>query len=466
MSRINQAAERRIKTIEATSDEHRNALAQHLTPRETAQLAVSLFDPSDKTVACLDLGAGTGMLSVALADRYGTAIERIDCVEIDPTLARICDHELSDINHALFVTDALTDTPNNLYDRIILNPPYKKMAAGDARQQSLPIRCANLYSAFVAIALTRLADNGELVAIIPRSWTNGDYFTDFRLWALSDWSLDAMHVYGSRTEVFEDTSVLQETMLVRFSKRKQATSIKVSQSGTKGEEALVNEYPATELITGESKIIRIAPSTGKKKETMADSGYCPSTGKVVDFRSRDRIYMSYDEAIADAQTASDIYRLVYTGNMRTGELIHPANIGKCQWYRADDKSSLQQLVQPGSYVLVKRFSSKEEARRVVAYPVTISEPTAFENHTSFIHQGTPRKVKPLASKELARGISIWLNSTYIDEWFRDMSGSTQVNAKDIKAMPCPDESDLIELGKSWTAGMTQEQTDDAVRELV
>lgn len=466
LPKIHQAAEQRKKTISATSDEHRNAFAQHLTPRETAQLAVSLFDPTDKAVTCLDLGAGTGMLSVALADRYGTTVERIDCVEIDPVLAQICDCELGGVNHNLFVADALTDTPNNLYDRVILNPPYKKMAANDARQRTLPVRCANLYSAFVAIALTRLADDGELVAIIPRSWMNGDYFAAFRLWALSQWSLDAIHVYGSRTEVFEDTNVLQETMLVRFSKRCQALSIKVGQSGTKGEAASVTEYLAAELITGESKIVRIAPSTGKNKETIASNGYCPSTGKVVDFRSRDRIYMSYEDAVADARCASDVYRLVYTGNIRTGELVHPANIGKCQWYRADDKSSLQQLVQPGSYVLVKRFSSKEEARRVVAYPITITEPTALENHTSFIHQGTPRKVKPLTSVKLARGISIWLNSTYIDEWFRDMSGSTQVNAKDIKAMPCPDESALIELGKGWMPGMTQEQIDIVVKELI
>ena len=466
MPSIDQAAAQRIKTIKATSEERRHALAQHLTPPETAQLAASLFSPTDKPITCLDLGAGTGMLTIALTDRYGETVDSVDCVEADPILAKICENELQGINHTLLIADVLTDTPDKRYDRIILNPPYKKMATDDPRQKTLPVHSANLYSAFVAIALTRLADDGEMVAIIPRSWTNGDYFTSFRVWALEHWSLDAMHVYGSRTEVFQDTNVLQETMLVRFSKRKQAKTIRVSQSTTKGDEVEVSEYPAAELITGDSKVIRIAPPTGSNTETMASRGFCPSTGKVVDFRSRERIYMTYEEAVGDAQSKGDIYRLVYAGNMRTGELVHPASIGKCQWYRADDKSTLLQLIQPGSYVLVKRFSAKEETRRVVAYPITITEPTAFENHTSFIHQGTPRKVMPLSSETLARGISVWLNSTYIDDWFRDMSGSTQVNAKDIKAMPCPDEKALVSLGEGWVAGMTQEQTDEAVRGLI
>ena len=230
MTIIDKAAEQRIKAIKATSEERRNALAQHLTPKETAILAASMFSDADKTIRCLDIGAGTGMLSIALVNRYGNQIDHIDCVEADPILAQICDAELQDISHSVIVADVLTDTPNNKYERIILNPPYKKMATDDPRQEVLPVHSANLYSAFLAIALTRLADNGEVVAIIPRSWMNGEYFSPFRKWALSGWSLDSLHVYDSRTEVFQDTKVLQETMLVRFSKRTQSNTICVSQS--------------------------------------------------------------------------------------------------------------------------------------------------------------------------------------------------------------------------------------------
>lgn len=466
MTLLETAASQRIKTIRETSETRRNALAQHLTPKETAILAASMFSDSDHSVRCLDLGAGTGMLSIAMIERYGDLVSHIDCIEADAQLAAICDKELARFPHRMIIGDALTETPESAYDRVILNPPYKKMASNDARQGVLPVHSANLYSAFLAIALSRLAKGGECVAIIPRSWMNGDYFTPFRKWALSFCSLDAMHVYDSRTEVFRDTKVLQETMLVRFSQRSQSKTVVVSLSNGKASRIERNEFPASDLISDKDAVIRIAPVENVFSETILGSGFCPSTGKVVDFRSRERIYATRKDALEYSSSAHDVYRLVYTGNLRTGELVHPAEIGKGQWYRADDKSSRQQLIQPGPYVLVKRFSSKEERRRVVAYPIEIDEPTAFENHSNIIHSGTPRKVIPLSSFELACGLAMWLNSTYIDEWFRDVSGSTQVNAKDIKSMPCPPIAQLISLGNEWEPRIDQEKIDKAVGELL
>ena len=67
--------------------------------------------------------------------------------------------------------------------------------------------------------------------------------------------------------------------------------------------------------------------------------------------------------------------------------------------------------------------------------------------------------------ELAQGLALWLNSTFIDKWFRDVSGSTQVNAGDIKAMPCPSLSDLERIGVYWRADLTQEMIDAICEEL-
>ena len=116
--------------------------------------------------------------------------------------------------------------------------------------------------------------------------------------------------------------------------------------------------------------------------------------------------------------------------------------------------------------MVKRFSSKEEKRRVVAYPLIVDKPIAIENHLNFIHQGKPRKVIPLRSKELCNGLVIWLNSTFIDDWFRDVSGSTQVNAGDIKAMPCPPITQLEFLGHQWHMGMSQNEIDNVCEGLI
>ena len=205
--------------------------------------------------------------------------------------------------------------------------------------------------------------------------------------------------------------------------------------------------------------MRIAPKdNGTIDGTISSVGLCPSTGKVVDFRSRDRIYEERPEMYG-------VHRLIYAGNFPHGSLEHPLSIGKPQWYRADDDASERQLTQPGFYVVVKRFSSKEERRRVVAYPLTVEEPVGIENHLNFIHAGKPRKVVPLESKALACGLALWLNTTYIDEWFRDVSGSTQVNAGDIKTMPCPPAHALEAIGNLWHPDMSQEEVDSVCEVL-
>ena len=97
------------------------------------------------------------------------------------------------------------------------------------------------------------------------------------------------------------------------------------------------------------------------------------------------------------------------------------------------------------YVLVKRFSSKEERRRVVA---ALFEPNdfdhecvGFENHLNVFHQNSRGLPQALAS-----GLNVWLNSTIVDRFFRTFSGHTQVNATDLRSLRYPTRCQLEELG--------------------
>ena len=110
MSALECAAAVRIDLINNTDECKRSAFAQHLTPPETAELAVSMFsDGHDGSLRCLDLGAGSGILSVAVYERYGELIDYIDVVESDPVLASVCQDELRRLNVTfnLVVGDAL-----------------------------------------------------------------------------------------------------------------------------------------------------------------------------------------------------------------------------------------------------------------------------------------------------------------------------------------------------------------------
>ena len=454
-SALTQAEFVRCDVVQQTSEEVRRRYSQYLTPYETARYAAGMFDDSLATPNCLDLGGGTGILSVALAARF-PELSNIDVVELDESLARVCDEELSehDIPHRVFVEDAIRRDYPSLYDKVILNPPYKKMAADDSRQSLLPVKAANLYSAFVMRAVEALTPGGECVAIIPRSWTNGDYFAAFRTWVLERCSIEWMHIYGSRTEVFADTNVLQETMLIKLKRGAQFPTVKVTESVGKLDDATERVFVANDLIGGSDTkyVVRLRPPEPPLGEGMASlkqSGYLASTGKVVDFRSREKIKPEREEGCAP---------LVYSCNFGKNGFTHPVNAGKMQWFFCETEKDRRLLIGPGSFVVVKRFSSKEEQKRIKAFVLTVDEPVALENHQNFIHAGTSRKVVPLEA-EIAHGLAIWLNSTVIDQWFRARSGSTQVNASDLNQAPVPNCGHLKLIGRKWSPELEQGEID-------
>jgi adenine-specific DNA-methyltransferase len=94
--------------------------------------------------------------------------------------------------------------------------------------------------------------------------------------------------------------------------------------------------------------------------------------------------------------------------------------------------------------VVKRFSAKEERRRIVASvwsPVEYPGPVAFENHLNVFHiRGAG------LDESLARGLVLWLNSSVVDRFFRTFSGHTQVNATDLRTLRFPSADSLRQLG--------------------
>lgn len=121
----------------------------------------------------------------------------------------------------------------------------------------------------------------------------------------------------------------------------------------------------------------------------------------------------------------------------------------------------------GHYCVVRRFSSKEERRRIVATAVNPSvfrdaPALGFENHLNVFHEN-----KRGLPKALARGLAVFLNATAVDEHFRRFNGHTQVNATDLRAMRYPGRNILNALG-IWALKqqkMTQAMIDEKVESL-
>lgn len=142
----------------------------------------------------------------------------------------------------------------------------------------------------------------------------------------------------------------------------------------------------------------------------------------------------------------DAVPLIYPNNLRDGAIIWPQEKSKKPAAIADNNRTQPLLLPTDFYVLVKRFTAKEERRRVVAALVTPEDlPAArvgFENHLNVYHCGG--RGLPI---DLARGLVAFLNSSVVDRYVRQFSGHTQINATDLRQLRYPHREELIAAGR-------------------
>jgi adenine-specific DNA-methyltransferase len=334
-----------------------------------------------------------------------------------------------------------------------LNPPYKKIGSDSLARQNLSsagIETVNLYSGFVALSLDMLKEGGELVAIIPRSFCNGPYYKSFRKFLLDRAAIQSIHLFDSRNQAFADDHVLQENVIIRLKKGALQGSVLISRSTNASFRDLKSELVGFDRIVlpkDKEQFIRIptAPEQGslsgisQYSSTLQDIGVSVSTGPIVDFRMKEHLQM---------EPLPGSVPLLYPGHFINGKLIWPRPNFKKPNAIAENDETRRWLFPRGFYVAIKRFSSKEEKRRIVATlidPAALPDsPIGFENHLNVIHIN-----KGPLPEYLARGLVVYLNAKVVDDWFRQFNGHTQVNATDLRSLPFPSIEKLIEFGK-WS----------------
>jgi hypothetical protein len=184
-----------------------------------------------------------------------------------------------------------------------------------------------------------------------------------------------------------------------------------------------------------------------------------STGPVVDFRVR--------EHLRDMPEPHSV-PLLYPSHFSHSATVWPRPGSKKPNAILYNAETRKWLYPNGYYCVVRRLSSKEEKRRIVA---SVVEPSAFpnasmigfENHLNVLHEhrhGLP--------EALARGLAVYLNTTAVDEFFRRFNGHTQVNATDLRRIKYPSRDVLVQLGE-WAKQqpeLTQTMIDGAYGAMI
>lgn len=476
--------------IKRMPKELRKKYGQFFTSKETAVFMAEMFDVSagKDVISILDAGAGSGILAAALIDRLQgiSHISKIKlvCYETDSNILEllksnldwVCinskvliEYELRTENYIISQADDYNKPCVNKYDLIIGNPPYMKVAKDAPEALVMSDVCygtPNLYFLFASMGIFNLENDGEMVYVIPRSWTSGAYFKKFREKLLSECIIMQLHLFESRDKVFDNEKVLQETLILKVQKsriRPNNIIITSSKSNKDFKNISTISVPYNVVVSDKESYIYLATNTvdinilqtlNQLEDTLPSLGLKMKTGLTVDFRNRDLL-----RDIPEKETVP----LFYSQHIQDGIVKFP--IGKNNEYLVAQDNS---LLQPNAnYLFVKRFTTKEEKRRLQC---AVYLAKFFPSYTNISTQNKINFISGLQNLSICVvfGLYVIFNSTIYDRYYRILNGSTQVNSTEVNTMPMPSIAIIEAMGKELIKvhDMSENTCDNILREYL
>ena len=487
ISPIDFAVDMGNRYAQQVSQSDKKGKGQFFTPKDIAVfMAAQCSLPAKKNIRVLDPGCGTAILTYALLERLTSGTDLPDLIEVVlyETDAYLIKYLEETIKHAkayylakgvtlivsLHVSDFVLsnavqfrseipfvfEQEAQTFDYIIANPPYFKLAKEDDRSkaaQHVMSGQLNIYSLFMAVSAKLLDENGEMVFITPRSFTAGKYFESFRNFILDEVNITFTHLFASRKDTFGHDNVLQETLIIKAQphhKQKDRNGIVISTStGIKDLHSPTQKnYALSELIdfSSKEKIFHIPVSNTEDrvlhlfkswKHTLQDYGLNISTGPVVAHRLRDSILD--DDSKAES---SPLIWMHHINKMKFDFGLIKPNKGQ---FLVTNLQSKPYLLENKNYVLLRRFSAKDDRHRLISSPYVggflKGRYIGVENKLNYLY-----KSQSELSETESFGLSALLNSSIFDVYFRTFNGNVNVSASELRVMTMPSYEQIIHIG--------------------
>lgn len=468
-----------------------NTLKEHgqfLTPTVVARYMAKQLGEIGNGAVLLEPACGSGVLVCALIERL---IAEKNPLEISVT-AYETDKELAELSRKIFELANQKAKKHNIkfhwqvsqddfilaclpneqpslfgseesrrksFDFVISNPPYFKLNTEDTRVKVVSGKLnghTNIYTLFMALSAKLLTPQGKACFIVPRSFCSGVYFSEFRRDLLKDVIPLSVHLFQSRDDVFKNDEVLQENVIFSFQRlphqenRYLAGLVNISTSANEANlnDAISRQVSFKHFLRDQDGLLFFRLPTGILDEQILDAvdrwdgslekyGLQVSTGRVVPFRAKSLLREL-------PKAGNGTVPLLWMQNIKPYQVEFPLErFDKPQAILANDPSL---LIPCSNYVLLRRFSAKEDRRRLISAPFIGEhfdyEQIGFENHLNVIS-----KKKNVFSEHEAIGLAAILNSAIMDRYVRIVNGNTQVNAAEIRALPLPPLEVITDLGK-------------------
>lgn len=471
--------------------ERKKEKGQFFTPVPIARLMANMAKVNGKVISILDPGCGTGVLTAALVEKLVVACPELESIsvtayETDPTVLpfaeatfqylqnwlldkgisftyKVLDQDFVLANAAVLNANETATLFQKMvyngpfYDLVITNPPYFKLNKEDHRVAAaarLVSGHPNIYALFLGIAAHLLKQGGEMISITPRSFASGQYFKAFRHDFFQTVRLKAVHLFQSRKDTFGKDSVLQETVVLKVCRQRASEEDHISLSSSFGLRDLENpdtkSLPVSELLNLHSseKILylpvsadeeRILGLVGSWKNTLRDFHIQISTGPVVAFRAEAFIHQTYTNG------SVQLVPLIWMHHVGKMNFEWPKAFKEKGQYIRSEPASRSLLLPNKDYILLRRFSTKDDKSRLIAAPYFAREcdvdGIGIENKVNYLY----RKGGKLETDELV-GLSALLNSRLFNDYFQMFNGNVNVSATELREMKFPPLEDIKILG--------------------
>ena len=376
-------------------------------------------------------------------------LDSLTYIENDPKIHPILQWLKSEIENKLSTSEVkiqvhifkdnfiLKSFSEKKYDILICNPPFAKIARKSpeaAAMSDYVFGQPNMYALFSLKGLSLLKPDAQFVLITPRSWTSGNYFLRMREYVLGNVSLEKIHLFGSRGSVFSDEEVLQETIIWtgRIAEQKRNITVSISKNDhfadvttfSGNSNMLLSDNPDKNIFLPSSyQDYCLLSQMREQKNTFDSLGYLFKTGPVVEFRCKNAL---------SKQKRDNFIPMVRPSNIQKGGFCFPLDIGKAQYVNVQNNPAF--VIPNTPTVLVRRLSAKEEPRRLqcCAYrPIPDESNISVENHVNYLIR---KDGKPISEEEIDWACNLLASDKY-ECYFRMLSGSTQVNARELNMLP-------------------------------